>query len=80
MTKILWTEPALEIFLDLPPHEQQLIDQKVQLLRLFPDMYSARRTGRFRRHRYFLAGRWLVYYRRRRDTVYIRDLWPARIP
>ena len=80
MARILWTEPALEIFLELPPHEQQTIEQKVQLLGLFLDMYPARRIGRFRGHRYFLAGRWLVYYRRRGDTVYIRNLWPARIP
>jgi len=34
----------------------------------------------FRRHRWFLAGNWLVYYRVVDDTVYIRGLWPARIP
>ena len=44
-------------------------------------MYPVRFKGRrFRRHRWFQAGNWLVYYRVVEDTIYIRGIWPARIP
>ena len=43
-------------------------------------MYPVRMTGRFRSHRWFQAQNWIVYYRVSDDTVYIRGLWPARIP
>ncbi len=43
-------------------------------------MYTVCGKGRFRRHRRFLVGDWLVYYRVVGNTVYIRGLWPARIP
>jgi hypothetical protein len=43
-------------------------------------MYPVRTKGRFRRHRWFLAGNGLVHYRVAGGTVYIRGLWPSRIP
>jgi hypothetical protein len=43
--------------------------------------YTPLRTrGRFRRHRSFQAGNWLVFYKVVEGTVYIRGLWPARTP
>jgi ParE-like toxin of type II ParDE toxin-antitoxin system len=65
---------------ELPPDESALIFEKARALERFPRMYSVRFKGRFRRHRRFLAGDWLVFYMVVEDAVYIRALWPARIP
>jgi len=43
-------------------------------------MYPVRLKGRFRRHRWLQAGNWLLFYRVIGKTIYIRGLWPARIP
>jgi len=43
-------------------------------------MYAMQFKGRFRRHRKFVAGNWAVYYRVVENIVYIRGLWPARVP
>jgi hypothetical protein len=40
-------------------------------------MYPLRTRGRFRRHRFFQAGNWLVFYKVVEGTIYIRGLWPA---
>jgi hypothetical protein len=54
---------------------------RVKMLAHFPQMYPVRMKGRrFRRHRWFQAGNWLIFYRFVSNTVYIRGLWPARIP
>lgn len=79
--RIIWADPVRDLVLLLPQREQEEIFQRVELLGLFPQMYPVRTMGRrFRRHRWFQAGNWLVYYRVTGDTVYIRGLWPARIP
>lgn len=80
MARVVWPESVLDILLELPERERDLILQKTELLERFPRIYPVRVAGRFRRHRWFLAGNWLVYYRVMEDTVYIRGLWPARIP
>lgn len=36
--------------------------------------------GRFRDHRWFVARNWIVHYKVSGNEVYIRGLWPARIP
>jgi hypothetical protein len=54
--------------------------ERVDLLRYFPHIYPLRTRGRFRRHRFFQAGNWLVFYKVVEGTIYIRGLWPARIP
>lgn len=43
-------------------------------------MYRVIGKGRFRRHRRFTAGDWVVYYRAVDDDVFIRGVWPARMP
>jgi len=44
-------------------------------------MYPVRTKGRrFRRHRWFNVGDWLIYYWVVDNSVYIRGLWPVRIP
>lgn len=79
--RIVWADPVRELLLALPPRDQRLILEKTDMLAYFPYMYPVREKGkRFRRHRWFTAGNWLVYYRVASDVVYIRGLWPAQIP
>ncbi len=80
MAEVLWPESVLQVLMELPDREREIILQKVSLLDESPRMYPVRMTGRFRSHRWFLAQNWIVYYRVSDDTVYIRGLWPARIP
>ena len=72
-SKIVWARSVWEVFQELPESERIEILEHLKYLRLFPHMYP------FRRHRWFRAGNWIVYYRVLSDTVYIRGLWPARI-
>lgn len=65
---------------ELPADEATLIFEKARSLQKFPRMYSVNSKGRFRRHRRFLAGEWLVFYMVVDNAVYVRALWPARIP
>jgi hypothetical protein len=79
--KVAWTRYAWGLFNELPEQERNEILDHLKYLTLFPHTYPVRAKGRrFRRHRWFHAGNWLVYYRVAGDTVYIRGLWPARIP
>lgn len=73
--------PAVQSLIEeLPQAEQDEIIRKLEYLERFPRMYEVCLRGRFRRHRRFLAGNWAVYYRVVGNTVYVRGLWPARIP
>jgi hypothetical protein len=79
--RVVWADPVRDLFLLLPEKEREEILEKTGLLESFPRLYPVRTSGRrFRRHRRFLAGDWLVFYRVADNTVYIRGLWPARIP
>ena len=80
MTRIVWADAVRDLFYELSELERNDILDHLKYLTLFPHMYPVRAKGRFRRHRWFLAGNWLVYYRVAGGTVYIRGLWPARIP
>lgn len=80
MTRIVWADAVRDLFYELSELERNDILGHLKYLTLFPHMYPVRAKGRFRRHRWFLAGNWLVYYRVAGGTVYIRGLWPARIP
>ena len=62
-----------------PKKKTAEIVERVDLLRYFPHLYPLRTRGRFRRHGFFQAGNWLVLYKDVEGTIYIRDLWPARI-
>ena len=80
-SRVFWTRTVWELFNELPERDREVILGKMQSLTLFPHMYPVRTKGRqFRRHRWFLAGEWLVYYRVVDNDVYVRGLWPARIP
>lgn len=80
MARVIWFEPAARALRELPAGVRALILEKTHLLRHFPRMYQVVHRGRFRRHRRFVAGDWVVYYRVVENTVYIRGLWPARLP
>jgi len=80
MARVIWPEYLLEVLLDLPSVEAEIILEKTRVLKRFPRLYPVRMKGRFRRHRWLLAGNWIVYYRVAGGTVFIRGLWPAKIP
>jgi hypothetical protein len=80
MADIVWPLHLLDFLLDLPERARELILENVDQLEPFPRMYPVRASGRFRRHRWFIASHWIVYYRVVRNTVTIRAIWPARIP
>ena len=79
MADVVWPQSILEVLLELPDRDRELILRKADQLQRFPRMYPVRTKGRFRNHRWFLAGNWLVFYRVLEDTVFVRALWPARI-
>jgi hypothetical protein len=79
--RIVWADPVRDLVALLPEGDREEIFLRVEMLAYFPHMYPVRTKGRrFRRHRWFHAGNWLVYYRVVGNTVYIRGLWPAQIP
>jgi hypothetical protein len=80
VAKIVWPKYVFELLDELPLRDAELIVEKIKVLERFPRMYPVRPKGRFRRHRWLLAGRWIVYYRVVDENVYIRALWPAQIP
>jgi hypothetical protein len=80
MTRIVWTHSVQEPFMELREREREAIHEHSKYLKRFPHMYPVRARSRFRRHRWFQAGNWLVYYRVVNGTAYIRGLWPSRIP
>jgi hypothetical protein len=78
---VIWTRSVWELFGELPMFEREVILERLEYLAHFPHMYPVRFKGRrFRRHRWFQAGNWLVYYRVVENTIYIRGIWPSRIP
>ncbi len=78
--RVVWPEPLWDVLQELPARERNLILSKVDYLETFPRMYSIRTHGRFRGHRWFPAGNWLVFYRLVGEEVFMRAIWPARIP
>ena len=80
MANVHWPESVLEVLAELPERERDIIIEKTTLLERSPRMFPMRMKGRFRNHRWFLAQNWIVYYRVHKRGVYIRGLWPARIP
>ena len=77
---MVWTRTVWGSFEELPKARQEAIFDHLKYLTRFPHVYPVRIKGRFRRHRWFQAGNWLVYYRVVDKTVYICGIWPACIP
>ena len=80
MARIVFAGYLRDLLNELPLSDLELIEEKTETLARFPRMYPIRQKGRFRRHRWLRAGNWIVYYKVVDDTVYIRNIWPARIP
>lgn len=80
MLPLLWPERLLAVLCELHPREQELIREREPLIEKFPEMFPVRRVGPFKGCRYFVARHWMVYYRVRKDAIYIRALRPARKP
>jgi hypothetical protein len=79
--RVVWADPVRDLVALLPEGAQEEIFLRVEMLAYFPHMHPVRTKGRrFRRHRWFYVGNWLVYYRVVGNTIYIRGLWPAQIP
>ena len=80
-SSIFWVPSVRELFLELPDRERESILERLELVELFPHMFPVRtRSKRFRRHRWFRGIDWIVYYRVVGKDVYIRGVWPARMP
>jgi len=78
MAEIVWPQTVIDAMLKLPEKDFGLIIHKAEMVRRFPEMYPVRGRGRFRRCRWFLAGKWIVYYQVAEGKVFMRTLWPAR--
>jgi hypothetical protein len=80
MARIVWPQALLDVLVEMPEKDRDLILEKTGRLQEFPEMYPVRARGRFSGCRWFFAENWLVYYRIVGRTVYMRGLWPARVP
>ena len=78
MAEIVWPQTVVDAVLELPEEDFDVIIRKSEMLRRFPEMYPVRGRGRFRRCRWFLAGKWIVYYQFAGEKVLMRAVWPAR--
>ncbi len=78
MAEVVWPQTVVDAMLKLPDKDFRQIMRKTEMLRRFPRMYPLRGTGRFRQCRWFLAGKWVVYYKPAGERVIMRALWPAR--
>lgn len=78
---VRWLAPVRDAFAELSPVEQESIDEKIQVLRRYPHIYQLwSKSQRFRRHRQFVVGNWRVFYRVTDNVIWIRGIWPARLP
>jgi hypothetical protein len=78
---VIWADPVRDLFLSLSEREQEESAEKLRIVERFPYIFPVRFKGRrFRRHRWFHAGNWLIYYRVTGRTIWIRGLWSAQIP
>jgi hypothetical protein len=80
MAEVIWPQRLVDLVLEMPDRDREQIFQKVARLEAFPEMYQVRTVGPFRGHRCVVAGRWLIYYKVIENEVYLRAIWPARIP
>lgn len=78
--RVVWPDPVWERLIELPEREMWEILTHTRLLARFPRMHPVKERGRFRRLRWFRVGNSLVFYRLVGHTVYIRAIWPARVP
>jgi hypothetical protein len=80
MAEVVWPQSLVDLMLELPERDREPILTRVKRLESLPEMYPVRATEPYRGLRWFVAGQWLVYYRFTEGKVYVRTIWPARIP
>jgi plasmid stabilization system protein ParE len=74
---ILFADGIAEAFDELPQSAQHNATQSFELISTFPRLYPRRRRGVMRGYRYFVAGRFLVYYSIAGDEIRISAILPA---
>jgi plasmid stabilization system protein ParE len=74
---VLFSEGAAEVFDELPTYAQHRIERSIELISTFPRIYPRRRRGMMRGYRYFVAGRFLVYYSIAGSEVRVAAIIPA---
>ncbi len=73
--KVGWLDPVRDLFEEqLTQKEKDEAYDWLEIIRTWPECCPVRRRGRYRNHRWFLAGKWDIFYRRRSDTIFIRGL------
>ena len=77
---IVWSYDLFSLLEEMSAEQREAILERIDLLAHFPHLYPVRTRGRFRGHRWFVAGDWIVYYKFVEGTIHIRGMWPARIP
>lgn len=80
MAEVIWPQHLVDLVLEMPDRERDLIFRKIANLESFPEMYPVRASGPFRGLRFLVASSWLIYYRVVNDKVYLRAIYPARLP
>ncbi len=80
MAEIIWPQSLIDLVLEMPDREREEVFRSIRFLETFPEMYAIRTVGRFRGYRCVIAGKWLIYYRFLEGKVFLRAIWPARIP
>lgn len=80
MVEVIWPQRLVDLVLEMQDRDRELIFERIAWLEIFPEIYPVRTFGRFRGHRCAVAGSWLIYYRYTEGKVFIRAIWPARIP
>lgn len=80
MAEVVWPQSLVDLLLEMPDKDRDQIFQRIARLERFPKMYPVRTSGRFRGHRCFIAGEWIVYYRVMSGVVYVRAIWPLKLP
>ena len=74
---IFFAEGVAEAFEELPRNAQRSATESLKLISAFPRMYARRRRGVMRGYRYFVAGRFLVYYSISGSEIRISAIIPA---
>jgi len=80
VAEIIWPQSLVDLLLEMPDRDRDMIFHKVSRLETFPELYPIRSHGPFRGHRWFVAGQWLIYYRVVGNEVHLRAIYPARLP
>lgn len=74
---VFFADAALEIFETLPEETKRRAAFAIDLIAIFPQMYPIRYRGLMRGYRYFIAGRYLIYYSVSSSEIRVAAIIPA---